>query len=52
MVQKFIDSWGKNMVIDNLCVALNDVEEALEISRTMCPPFTLIPAVDITPPDS
>ena len=39
------------MVIDNLCVALNDVEEALEISRTMCPPFTLIPVVDITPLD-
>ena len=50
MVQTFIVSWGKNMVINDLCIALNDVEEALEIPRTTWPPLTLIPAVDITPP--
>ena len=50
MVQTFIVLWRKNMVINDLRVALNGVEEALEIPRTMCSPFTLIPAVDITPP--
>jgi hypothetical protein len=49
MVQTFVVSWGKNMVINDLRVALNDVEEALEIPRTTWPPLTLIPAVDITP---
>ena len=49
MFQTFIDLWGKNMVINNLCVALNDVDANLEISRTTWPPFTLIPVVGITP---
>ena len=48
-VHTFVVSWGKNMVINDLRVALNDVEEALDIPRTTWPPLTLIPAVDITP---
>ena len=41
MVQTFIDQWGENMVINDLCVAPNAVEEA--------PAFTMIPLVDISP---
>ena len=51
MVQTFINSWGKNMIINDLCVALNDVEETLEIPRATWPPFTLIPLLDINPLD-
>ena len=51
MVRTFINSWGKNMVINDLRVALNSVEESLETPSTMWPPFALIPGVDITPSD-
>ena len=50
MVQTFIVSWGKTMVINDLRVALNDTEEALQMPRTRWPPFMMMPAVDITPP--
>ena len=50
MEQTFIVSWGKNMVINDLRFALNDVEEALQMPRTRWPPFMMMPAVDITPP--
>ena len=37
MVQTFVVSWGNNMVINDLHVALNSVEEALQMPRTRGP---------------
>ena len=43
MVHNFIGKWGKTMVINDMCVAVNDVEGSLGMTRrTSCPPYLII----------
>ena len=43
MTYNFVGEWGEMMVINDVRIAVNDIEESLEMARTSLPPFLRIP---------